>query len=415
MLFTCRTGAYDPRLGQFLSNFLWGPTNNRQSSTDFQRYAELFVFCTRGTVDERTNVLYSAVGVDATDSSVDLSYPPIREFVEAVISSFLRAVKIQNGPEYQSWEGKGFRICSEFVQKLAESLSSDIVQRGAQKVTRSDAEKWFQRNPSFGAMLEYLFRHLYSLRPPQKQSSANEELKDDGRKLVMSDCLLPLCEGLEYVPDYPAFIDLSQLIFVNSNLPAQLKHKWRFLFSSQMHGESFSTLLGRILEQGPTVLIIEENNGHIFGGFAPDEWKISPNFVGNDTAFLFTLKPKMRVMPATQINDHYQYLNLYTKTMPNGLGMGGQFDYWGLWLDEEYGKGSCSESCTTYKSYFQLSANKEFKIRNIEVWGIGDKPEKEEIERATKSILDEHSDAKAILKIAGKQEHSGGLREEPEI
>lgn len=376
------------------------------------------MYCTRGTIEERTRVLYLVIGADPGDATADLAYPPIREFVEAVCSSFLRAVKLQNGAEYQSWESKGFRICSEFVQKLAESLSSDIVvQRGAQKVTRNDAEKWFQRNPSFGAMLEYLFKHLYSLRPPQKQSSAGDDLKDEGRRPITSDCLLPVqTSGLEYVPDYPAFIDISQLIFVNINLPAKMRSKWRFLFSSQMHGESFSTLLGRIVEQGPTVLIIEDTNGHIFGGFAPEEWKIGPNFVGDDSAFLFTLKPKMRCFPATQYNDHYQYLNLYMKTMPNGLGMGGQFDYWGLWLDEEYGNGRCSETCTTYNNYFQLSANKEFKIRNVEVWGVGEKIEKDESERNTKaSILDEHTDAKAIMKIAGKQEYSAGLREEPEV
>lgn len=95
--------------------------------------------------------------------------------------------------------------------------------------------------------------------------------------------------------------------------------------------------------------------------------------------------------------------------------MGGQFDYWGLWLDEEYGNGCCSESCTTYKNYFQLSANKEFKVRNIEVWGVGEKPEKDESERTSRSVLDEHTDAKAIMKIAGKQEYSEGLREEPEL
>lgn len=94
--------------------------------------------------------------------------------------------------------------------------------------------------------------------------------------------------------------------------------------------------------------------------------------------------------------------------------MGGQFNYWGLWLDEEYGKGSCSESCTTYKNYFQLSANKEFSVRNIEVWGVGERPLKEESDRH-KSVLDEHTDAKAIMKIAGKQEYSEGLREEQEL
>lgn len=58
--------------------------------------------------------------------------------------------------------------------------------------------------------------------------------------------------------------------------------------------------------------------------------------------------------------------------------MGGQFNYWGLWLDSEYGIGECSETCTTYKNYIQLSATKSFKIRNLEVWGVGDKPVNED-------------------------------------
>lgn len=57
-------------------------------------------------------------------------------------------------------------------------------------------------------------------------------------------------------------------------------------------------------------------------------------------------------------------------------GMGGQHDYWGLWFDSEYGKGECSETCTTFKSYVQLGVNKNFTIRNIEVWAVGEKPVK---------------------------------------
>lgn len=54
--------------------------------------------------------------------------------------------------------------------------------------------------------------------------------------------------------------------------------------------------------------------------------------------------------------------------------MGGQFNYWGFWLDCEYGIGQSSESCTTFKDYNQLSKRKDFRIRNLEVWGIGDEP-----------------------------------------
>jgi hypothetical protein len=31
-------------------------------------------------------------------------------------------------------------------------------------------------------------------------------------------------------------------------------------------------------------------------------------------------------------------MNTKQKTMPNGLGMGGQLEYFGMWIDAEYGK-----------------------------------------------------------------------------
>lgn len=52
--------------------------------------------------------------------------------------------------------------------------------------------------------------------------------------------------------------------------------------------------------------------------------------------------------------------------------MGGQFDYWGLWLSCDYGIGQSSESCSTFRNYTQLSKSKNFRIRNLEVWGVGE-------------------------------------------
>lgn len=63
--------------------------------------------------------------------------------------------------------------------------------------------------------------------------------------------------------------------------------------------------------------------------------------------------------------------------------MGGQFNYWGLWLDSEYGQGQCSESCTTFRNYAQLSVNKHFQIRNIEVWAVGEKPKLDDVSKRT--------------------------------
>ncbi|XP_035916228.1 MTOR-associated protein MEAK7 [Anopheles stephensi] len=407
----------DPRLAQYITNFLFGPLGSRSPVVEFQRFAELYVYCVRGTIDERINVLLCSLGQQPESESTEIAYPLIKEYVEAVVSSYMRAIRLEGGPQYKSWESRGFRIVKDCIQKLAESLAYDVVQQGTQKVTRADAERWLHKNPTFLKMLEHVFSHLYHYRNVKNAS----ETDGNARKSIIPQealqSMLPYCEGLQYVPDYPAFTDLSQMLFINSNLPGTQQNKWRFLFSSQIHGESFSTLLGRIMDQGSTVVIVEDANGYIFGGYATESWALSPNYVGNENSFLFTLRPKMRSFPSTGYNDHYQYLNLHQQTMPNGMGMGGQHGYWGMWLDSEYGIGECSESCTTYKGYFQLSATKKFNIRNVEVWGVGDKPvkedEAEDEKSGARSVLDGNADSKAILKMSGREQYSDGYREEP--
>lgn len=73
------------------------------------------------------------------------------------------------------------------------------------------------------------------------------------------------------------------------------------------------------MNQGPSVLVVEDRNGYMFGGFATHSWTMGPKYYGDDSSFLFMLSPKMRMFPSTGYNDHYMYLNLHQQTMPNGL------------------------------------------------------------------------------------------------
>ena len=77
--------------------------------------------------------------------------------------------------------------------------------------------------------------------------------------------------------------------------------------------------------------------GNVFGGFATDSWRLGPKFYGKPESFLFQLSPTVGVFDSTPFNSNYQYFNLKQKTMPNGLGMGGQLEYFGLWIDSEFG------------------------------------------------------------------------------
>lgn len=65
---------------------------------------------------------------------------------------------------------------------------------------------------------------------------------------VKERSLVPYCRGLDLIPSYPSILDLNQIVFINAHLPQQYQVEWRFLFSSEIHGESFSTLIGQLIK-----------------------------------------------------------------------------------------------------------------------------------------------------------------------
>ncbi|XP_050297329.1 MTOR-associated protein MEAK7 [Anthonomus grandis grandis] len=414
----------DGRLLQYINNYLFGKGEQKVTTVDLEKFAELFVFCTRGTVDEKVKVLLTSLGKSEEE---DIPYSLVKEYVESIVSSYMKIQRLSNSKQYKSWASRGCQIHTQNSQRLAESLTRDL--SGESPISRRSLESWLQGSTVLGQLLLFVFMHLYNIshkdkstalvsekqqsaNPPENEASATDS---DG---IKERSLVPYCRGLDLIPSYPSILDLNQIVFMNAHLPQQYQVEWRFLFSSEIHGESFSTLIGRIVNQGPSVLVLEDRSGYIFGGFAPANWALGPNFFGDDSSFLFTLAPRMRVFPSTGYNQHFQYLNLHQQTMPNGLAMGGQFGYCGLWIDAEYGKGHSSESCTTYGSYQQLSHTKEFHFRHMEVWGLGQPPPtpQEKGERVTGkggSILDGNAESKAMLKMAGKTIHSEGLREPP--
>ena len=55
--------------------------------------------------------------------------------------------------------------------------------------------------------------------------------------------------------------------------------------------------------------------------------------------------------------------------------MGGQFDYYGLWISDEFshGQSRAEPHCSTYGSP-QLSAEPHFQLAALEVWRVGPEP-----------------------------------------
>ncbi|KAJ8955902.1 hypothetical protein NQ318_005450 [Aromia moschata] len=361
----------DARLLQYLNNYLFGIGDQRQNTVDLERFAELFVFCTRGTVDEKVKVLLTSLGKSDSESD-DIPYILVKEYVESIVASYMKIQKLSNTKQFKSWFSRGCFTSAQNIQRFAESLTYELAT--GESITRRALEVWLQgghrSRPAALVCLHVSVQYFAQ----GKGGSCERKISDE--QVVATErekdrSLVPYCRGLDLIPSYPSILDLNQIVFINAHLPQQYQLEWRFLFSSEIHGESFSTLIGRIVNQGPSVLVVEDRNGYIFGGFAPANWELGPKFFGDDSSFLFTLAPRMRTFTSSGYNQHFQYLNLHQQTMPNGLAMGGQHGYCGLWLDSEYGKGHTTESCTTYIGYQQMSHTKEFSFRHLEVWGLG--------------------------------------------
>ncbi|KAJ2941347.1 hypothetical protein O0L34_g3547 [Tuta absoluta] len=406
----------DPRLAQYLSNFLFGFGPDKQSQCDFNKFAELYVFNMRGTPDEKTKALFECLGKEYSPSTV-VSYQLLREYCESVVSTYIRMIKCSRHPAPKLWIEKGFRGKANHVQALGEAVASTVAADPDNPNTEypaTEVTQWITGNSLLAGMSETVFESLYGVTEGREKRVRDLGPASQGEgSAPQGTTLLPHPDGISTLPDYPAFVDLSHLVWLNQQIPHKHREHWRFLFSSHIHGESFSTMAGRIQDVGASVVIIEDNSGYIFGGYASESWKLSPDFYGDDSSFLFTLAPKMRIYHATSFNNHYQYMNFQTKTLPNGLMMGGQFEFGAIWVTADpFGEGTSAESCSTYRGYKRLSKEPVFKIRSIEVWAVGDKPlTLRDSDERDPSILDRNPEAKAILEMAGKTRHSEGLRE----
>ncbi|XP_054743551.1 MTOR-associated protein MEAK7 [Anastrepha obliqua] len=392
----------DSHLAQCTANFLFKTIQQSPSVITLARYSEPYYIVASGTIDEKVNFL--AASLEQTDTN-QYTIKELEHYVAAVLRSYLKLESQQCTEAFESWKQHGYQSAERTVYAFSKGLIRSLCQGHDHFLNLSQLEEWLRTNPTFLIMWLEVFNYLYSKNSSKSFKSSS----------ALSSNLLPVLDGLASGTNYTPILDIPHVIFVNSNLPNEHRNKWRFLFSSKIMGESFSTMLGKIVGRGPTLLVIEDEDRYVFAGFCPESWSMKSHFFGNESSMLYTLSPAMRCFNATGYNDHYQYLNLNQQTMPNGLGMGGQFNYWGLWIDSDYGSGQSSESCTTYGDYVQLSKRKDFRIRNLEVWGIGEEPkdeDSEEIEGTGKnSILDKNLEDKVMLQLAGKEMHSEGLRD----
>lgn len=152
---------------------------------------------------------------------------------------------------------------------------------------------------------------------------------------------------------------------MRGHLPNRFKyHDWKLIFSTAMHGTSLLTYYKALEDKEPTLLVIRDTDGHIFGGFASQAWHISKHFFGTGESFLFSIHPTFAIYNWTGADDYY----CIGKRDFLAMGGGGTSGRYGLWLDSELSAGT-SEVCKTFLNR-RLSLNEEFNCSLVEVYHI---------------------------------------------
>eukprot|EP00741_Cyanophora_paradoxa_P008946 tig00000142_g8659.t1 len=184
-------------------------------------------------------------------------------------------------------------------------------------------------------------------------------------------------------PHVPLLSDKSSAI--NPDIAAQIGQRlpkryqgadWHLLYSTEKHGISLKTFYARTDDMGPTVLVVRDRTGGVFGAFCAESWQISPKYFGGGEAFLWVLrrpapdapapaKPRVEVFGWSHKNEYFQL----GKEDSLAIGAGGHF---GLWVDAEFENGT-SGACDTFDSP-PLASTTEFQIVTFEAWGFRDRP-----------------------------------------
>lgn len=129
----------------------------------------------------------------------------------------------------------------------------------------------------------------------------------------------------------------EEMIYALSRSKQCLRNEWQSLFSSSVQGLSFELLAKSLIGyEGPTMIVIKDTCGNVFGAFTTTTWKEDTRFYGDSNSTLFAIWPRFLALPArvssAEDAQHFQYLNVKSRTKEHGIGFGGRDGALRLWL-----------------------------------------------------------------------------------
>jgi len=246
-----------PDLLNSYADFLMKQDVSRKSYIGLEEFVLIYSTLVRGDPDERVDLLGRVIGTRQNSSGQKvLSYTRLCKYLSDLLESYFLIMRHRNDCDYKSWTHLKHPERSN-IEHVMSGLTSDLPHKN-DEVELPSLGRWLHYTAVLSVLHSHVLGSLYNLDPDVKAS-------------IIPHATFPSSKT-------PTFLDLSQVFYLNSFLPSDNKSKWRFLFSTSTHGESFSKFVGCLSNEGPVLLIMESDDKHIFGGFASENLAPGPRW-----------------------------------------------------------------------------------------------------------------------------------------
>ncbi|XP_038381612.1 MTOR-associated protein MEAK7 isoform X2 [Canis lupus familiaris] len=246
---------------------LMGKAKGPSESISREQFTMSMSHLLKGNSEEKSLMILKMIS--ATEGPVKAR--EIQKFTEDLVGSVVHVLNYRQ--ELRGWTQKTGLGPPPRVQVLAAQLFSEMDLRGGEKLPGPQqldcecdlamVEAWVFRVPHVATFLSVVIHRGFLLRLPLDLATLVPERHIDQERV------------------FESVLDILSVIYINSHLPREQRHRWRLLFSSKLHGHSFTQLCGHITQQGPCVVLVEDHDGHVFGGFASCSWEVKPQFQGS--------------------------------------------------------------------------------------------------------------------------------------
>ncbi len=110
--------------------------------------------------------------------------------------------------------------------------------------------------------------------------------------------------------------------------PLMRLREWEVIFGINTDGVSLHTFYNNTRKYNPTIILVKDTHGRVFGGFASEQWHQSKHFYGTGESFLFSFRKSgtLDVFRWTAANDMIMLSDM------ERLALGGGYDSClGIW------------------------------------------------------------------------------------